>query len=88
MSQAVSPEEVVQAIKGIGEVDVNKLDYHNDLIKQGYDSLDLIDILFTLQEKFGFEISEDSIADNEWSSIDKIVLQINNIISHSESKNA
>lgn len=84
MLQAVTAEEVVEAIKGIGEVDVSKLVHDKDLIEQGYDSLDLIDILFTLQENFNFEVSEDSIAENEWSSIDKIVTQINAITGKAE----
>ena len=88
MTDQITVEQVIEAMKGIGDVDASKLDHDVDLTKQGYDSLDMIDILFNLQEKFGFEVSEDSIAENEWSSVNKIVLQVNNLLAGLESKNA
>lgn len=42
-------------------VDIEKLDYDDLLIEQGFDSLDMTTILFSIEENYQIKISEDDI---------------------------
>lgn len=48
-----------------------------DLSAQGLDSLDMIDLLFQIQEKYDVQVPEAMIENNELSSIEKILNYIN-----------
>ena len=70
----VTNTEVVDVIKGTGvKLDWENLDSTLNLTEQGADSLDMISILFASQEKYDVEVTDESIADGEWLTIDKMV---------------
>ncbi len=74
----VTHEDVVAIIKGTGvKLDWEKLDPKESLADQGADSLDMISIIFAFQEKYGIEITDESISDGEWLSIEKMVINLN-----------
>ena len=75
---SVAHDEVVSVIK---KTDVKlaweKINPKESLTEQGADSLDMINIVFAIQEKYGVEITDESISDGEWLSIDKMVNNLN-----------
>ena len=74
----VAHEDVVAIIKGTGvKLDWEKLNPNESLADQGADSLDMISIIFAFQEKYGIEITDESISDGEWLSIEKMVINLN-----------
>jgi acyl carrier protein len=74
-------EEVIGIIKETGlKVDWNTLDYKESLTDQGADSLDMISIIFALTEKYDIEITDDSIANGDWLSVSKIVMNLNTLL--------
>lgn len=74
----VTHEDVIAIIKGTGvRLDWEKLDPKESLADQGADSLDMINIIFAIQEKYGIEITDESISDGEWLSIEKMVMNLN-----------
>lgn len=60
-------------------VDPEELDHAQSLSEQGVDSLDIVTILFGIEERFNIKIPEEDINENKLSSIDSIVLYINNL---------
>lgn len=68
-------DEVVAIIHKVKQ---NQESYDLDikLVEQGLDSLDMIDVLFQLQDTFSLEIPEDIIESNQLTSIGKIVAYI------------
>lgn len=50
------------------------------LVSQGVDSLDMFDILVSIQANFGIDVDIESIEEEEWSTIDKIVQNIDLIL--------
>lgn len=70
-------DKVLSIVKDVSKINPDKIDINIDLVEQGIDSLDMFDILFKLQEEFHVHISEESIANNEWTSVTKIVSQLN-----------
>lgn len=74
----VTHEDVIAIIKGTSvKLDWEKLDPKESLADQGADSLDMIDIIFAFQEKYSIEITDESIANGEWLSIDKMIMNLN-----------
>ncbi len=74
----VTHEDVVAIIKGTSvKLDWEKLNPKESLADQGADSLDMISIIFAFQEKYGIEITDESISDGEWLSIEKMVMNLN-----------
>lgn len=74
----VTHEDVIAIIKGTGaQVDWEKLDPKESLAEQGADSLDMISIIFAIQEKYGVEITDESISEGEWLTIDKTAINLN-----------
>jgi len=71
--------EVLEIVRVVKKKPNATYDFDKPLRLQGLDSLDMIDVLFKLQDKYGFEVDEDSISENEWESISKIVAQIKQI---------
>ncbi|MBC2694686.1 MAG: acyl carrier protein [Desulfobacteraceae bacterium] len=75
---SVTHDEVVSVIKKTDvKLDWERIDLKENLTEQGADSLDMINIIFALQEKYGVEITDESISDGEWLSIDKMVSNLN-----------
>jgi len=58
-------------------VDLEELDHSESLSEQGLDSLDLVTILFSIEEKFYIKIPEEDINEGKLSSINFIVSYIN-----------
>jgi len=74
----VTHEDIIVIIKGAGvKLDWKKLDFKESLADQGADSLDMISIIFALQEKYSVEITDESISDGEWLTIDKTAINLN-----------
>jgi len=77
----VTHEDVIAIIKGIGaRLDWDKLDPKESLTDQGADSLDMINIIFAYQEKYDIEITDESISNGEWLTIDKTVSNLNKFL--------
>ena len=71
-------ENAIAIIKGTGvKIDWEKLDPKENLTEQGADSLDMISIIFALQEKYGIEVTDESISNGEWLSVAKIAMNLN-----------
>jgi acyl carrier protein len=74
----VTHEDVIAIIKETGmNVDWEKLDSKESLAEQGADSLDMISIIFAIQEKYDIEITDESISNGGWLSIDKMIMNLN-----------
>jgi acyl carrier protein len=74
----VTHEDVIAIIKETGmNVDWEKLDSKESLAEQGADSLDMISIIFAFQEKYDIEITDESISNGGWLSIDKMIMNLN-----------
>jgi acyl carrier protein len=77
----VTHEDVIAIIKGTGlKVDWGKLDPKESLTDQGADSLDMISIIFALTEKYGIQITDESISNGEWLSVAKMVMNLNKFL--------
>lgn len=59
------------------KVDIEKSDYNDLLMEQGFDSLDMTTILFSIEENYQIKISEDDIEKGRLSSINAIVEYVN-----------
>jgi acyl carrier protein len=75
----ITHENVANILIGLDDIEVETLDHYIDFADQGFDSLDIIHVMFGIEEQYNIEIEEDSIANNEWNSVDKIVEQLNKI---------
>ena len=79
----VSPEDIIIIIKELDfKTDTNNLLCDKDLLLQNIDSLDLMRLLFAIEEKYNITINDESINEKEWSSIDKIAHQLNCILAN------
>ena len=79
--EQVRKEDIIRVLKGMNiDVDVEALDPSVDLASQGVDSLDMMNMLFELEEAFSIKITDDSIDNGEWLTIDKIVKNINELV--------
>ena len=77
----VTCEDVIAIIKETDvRLDWERLDHKDSLTDQGADSLDMITIIFAFQEKFGVEITDESISAGEWLTIDKMVTSLDRIL--------
>lgn len=83
--QYVTKEKVIEVLKGVNmDVDPEALDPSTDLRSQGVDSLDMMNMLFAIEEAFLVEISDDSITDGEWLTIEDMVKNVNKLIAQKE----
>jgi acyl carrier protein len=74
----VTREDIIAIIKGAGvKLDWEKINPEESLADQGADSLDMINIIFALQEKYSVEITDESISNGEWLTIDKTAINLN-----------
>ena len=79
--QKVNKKDVLKVLDGLNlDVKPDNIDPSKSLADQGVDSLDLANILFGLQDAFSIEITDDSIANGDWLTINNIVININNIL--------
>jgi acyl carrier protein len=58
------------------------VDPEKSLLHQGLDSLDMMDLYFNLEEKYGvsIEFSDESSQDSQWASLNQIVAGINEFL--------
>ena len=61
-------------------VDAATLDTVRPLIKQGVDSLDMIQLFFLCEQEFEVKISEKVLEDGSWNTIDGITASVNRLI--------
>ena len=54
-------------------IDTESLDHDRDLTEQGVDSLDMTSVLFAIEERCSISISEEDIASDKLSTINKLV---------------
>lgn len=84
MEKIVS-EDIVKIVKNVvTDVDLTNLDIKENLSDQDVDSLDLMNIIFSFQENYGVEISDESISRGEWRSVEIMVDSLNKIILSTE----
>ena len=79
----VTKEEIIQIIKTIlkdGDLYGKTLDESVGLDDQGIDSLDMMNIIFQIQDDYQVEISDESVGIGEWSSIDKIIHNLDRML--------
>ena len=78
----IAKEDVIDIIKHTEvKLDWKHLNTEDSLVEQGADSLDMISIIFAIQEKFGVQITDESIADGEWITVEKMVDNLNFFLS-------
>ena len=73
----INEADVIESLKDLDCVDTSSLKMDIDFGDQGMDSLDLIQIIFAIQEAFDVEISDEELGDKKWNSVQKIVMQLN-----------
>lgn len=70
--------EMLEAEDIILDVDFASLNHSMTLKDQGIDSVDLVSILFGVENYFHIKIGKDAIA-TQWNTIDKILDNLNNM---------
>jgi len=81
----VTQEDVVKIAQSIAtEVDWKNIDYKENLSEQGVDSLDMINIIFAFQETYDVAISDESISQGEWLTINGMMKNLNKVLSCKE----
>lgn len=79
--EQVRKEDIIGVLKGMNiDADLEALDPSVDLVSQGIDSLDMMNMLFGIEEVFSIKITDDSVDNGEWLTIDKIVKNINELV--------
>jgi len=79
--EQVRKEDIIRVLKGMNmNADLEALDPSVDLASQGVDSLDMMNMLFELEEAFSIKITDDSVDNSEWLTIDKIVKNVNELV--------
>jgi D-alanine--poly(phosphoribitol) ligase subunit 2 len=76
-------EKVIGIIAQATKMTPENINCDHHLVEQGIDSLDMFDILFTIQDEFNIKISEQSIANNEWTTVNKIIAKLEEMIPES-----
>jgi len=83
MKQVVK-EDIIQIIKKL-DLDIKEpdaIDASISLQDQGIDSLDMMNLYFELEDKFAVKISDETLEDKDWSTIDTIVKNVNEMLSN------
>ena len=77
----VTYDQVVSVIRNAGvDLDWEKIIHEKNLTEQGADSLDMINIVFALQEEYHVEITDEAMSDGDWSSAEKILTNLNALL--------
>ncbi|MBW1740284.1 MAG: acyl carrier protein [Deltaproteobacteria bacterium] len=77
----VTREDVIKVIKEMElDVDIEQIELDGDLDKHGMDSLDMMNLFFNLEETFSVKISEESLQNQKWSTVNDIVQNINGLL--------
>ena len=75
--------EIIQAVGSIS-VDVNDIAPDEDLNAQGIDSVDMMSILFEIEDRFSITIDEESLQNKRWLTVDEIVENTNSLMSEKD----
>ena len=68
----IAKDDILQLIKNAGvSTDIDNIKYETSLQEAGFDSLDKVNLLFEVEEKYDVKISDDEVT--ELDSIDSIV---------------
>jgi len=79
--QKVTHDDIAEIVRQQKiRLDWDNFDIKTNLTDLGADSLDIIGILFAIQEKYQIKIADESIAAGNWRSIAQMVDQINAIL--------
>ena len=73
-------QELMKVLEGISSsvsVDVTKLKPDRPLNKQGLDSMDVVNILFEIEDAFQIEIPDEAFRSGKLSTLDSILEAIN-----------
>ena len=77
----VTPDDVLDIFRENQiKIDIDELDHSAPLPDQGLDSLDIITILFAIEERYNIKIPEEDIDQRKLSSIDSIVKYLNSAV--------
>jgi acyl carrier protein len=78
----VTKEDIINIIKNLDlDIDdIENIDTSIPLAEQGFDSLDMMNIYFDLEENFSIKISEEALETQNWFIVDSIVQNINMLI--------
>lgn len=73
----IAMSEILVLLNEAGiEKNVEELEPSTSLLDQGLDSLDMMNIYFQIEEKFGISIGEESIGRGEWNTLNSILESI------------
>lgn len=78
----VTKEDIINIIKNM-DLDIDDIDNIETslpLAEQGFDSLDMMNIYFDLEENLSIKITEEALETQNWLTIDSIVQNINRLI--------
>lgn len=86
MNKVTSDSIKDKVVKIVQKVKKNNHNYvlNAHLTSQGADSLDMFDILISIQDTFSINIDIDQIEEDEWSTIEKMANNIINILGNSD----
>lgn len=77
----VTKEDIMKILRDAElDFDLSDVDPSEKLTEQGADSLDMVSIIFALQEEYSVQITDDSIADGEWLCINDMVSNLNKLL--------
>ncbi len=78
----VGRDDILEIIKQVETVavDVDSIKPDENLDLQGIDSLDMMSILFQIEDAFSIKIEEESIQNTSWITIDEIVKNTNALL--------
>lgn len=76
-------DDILQVIKSedlMMEVDLREINPDELLTSQGVDSLDVASILFGIENYYGVKIHNETVANGEWTTINKILSSMEKLI--------
>jgi acyl carrier protein len=77
----VNRDDIIKIIKDSNiDIDIDNVKLNMSLTEQGADSLDMINILFGIEEMHDIKIPEESIEQGDWMSIDNMVANLNKLL--------
>lgn len=80
----VTPEIIIGIIKNL---DIDNLPesfvYNHPLREQGLDSLDMMNLYFAIEENLGVVLSDESLTQDGWKTIDDFVRNLNILVKDS-----
>ena len=77
----VNRDDIIKIIKDSNiDIDIDNVNPNISLTEEGADSLDMINILFGIEEMHDIKIPEESIEQGDWMSIDNMVSNLNKLL--------